>query len=1085
MKIKNRKTNHPFLLTAMASAIVSVSAHASPVTGPLSLANAPLFTTSASKPNILVVLDNSNSMDEDATGAAVGGASLDSKSEIARGVIRDQLIPSYLGRINLGLMAYKQGNVVKRSLQNSPYDVSFDPANYDPSYTGDRDSLTKRFKVPNPDSPGDFIHFNVNLPYYTNNPQGTGVCYSSSADFDNGSETFPSGPWDLYHCYHKKIGASDDPNNGLVNPWFNGRFHPTDSDLAQGILDFGTYLTWSYVSETWFVNNSPGGGQIHVNVDALDTAQETKLNNKLATSQFVTNGKNNPALPLQNAGLTPIEGTLLDAKDHLLDNSLPESCGKDYVVLLTDGLPSTDKDGDVYASTTDALQATANAATTVHDAGIETYVIGFSLPFGTDPTSLDQIADAGGTTSAYSASDSASLSAAFSTIFGDIISKLGSAASASTNSTNLRTDTHVYLALFHSGDWVGHLLSKSLDEDGLFGGAEWDANTVLTAQAPSSRKIITYSRDTGDGIPFTWAALNGLTDTTQKDFLNTNAFGTSDANGEDRVSYIRGNDVSGMRNRTDKLGDIVHSTPFYTGAPRAGYAGSSYYTFSRSWKDREPVIYVGSNDGMLHGFAADDGEELIAYVPGKLYSKLSQLTHVNYGTNTTPAVPHQYFVDGSPIIADAQLTISGTSTWKTVLVGGLNSGGQGYYALDVTNPTTFAENNADDLVLWEFTDEDDVEMGYSYTQPSLNWLTGQSSQIAKMANGRWAAIVGNGYNSTEADGHASATGNAYLFIIYLEKGLDGSWATVGDYKKINTGAGSVAVPNGLSTPQPIDDDGDGDVDYVYAGDLYGNVWRFNVSDSSPSNWTKHKIARTKDNSNNKQPITTAPVVTRGLVDGTYIVGIGTGKYIEQNDISDHSDQSFYAFIDSDLTNAPSKVIRRNSGLSSLTEQEVKVVVTNDGNQYRIVTDADASTDGWFMDLPTTGERIAYNPILRDGRFVFVTLIPDTDPCSAGGTSWLMEVSPFNGGTLSESPFDVDGDGKFTAGDQLEYDDNGETKTSYVAGLKSNIGINTTPAVIDKSRTSEFKVLTGSIGSTETVLESKATLSGRMSWQEIR
>ncbi|HFD13252.1 MAG TPA: hypothetical protein ENJ32_12405 [Crenotrichaceae bacterium] len=179
------------------------------------------------------------------------------------------------------------------------------------------------------------------------------------------------------------------------------------------------------------------------------------------------------------------------------------------------------------------------------------------------------------------------------------------------------------------------------------------------------------------------------------------------------------------------------------------------------------------------------------------------------------------------------------------------------------------------------------------------------------------------------------------------------------------------------------------------------------------------------------------------------------------------------------------MIRRNSASSSLTEQEVKVVVTNDGSQYRIITNADSSADGWYMDLPTTGERIAYNPITRDGRFVFITLIPDTDPCSAGGTSWLMEVNPFNGGQLTESPFDVNGDDKFNAGDKLEYNDNGTTKSSYVSGIKSNIGINTTPAVIDKSRSSEYKVLTGSIGSTETVLESKAVLSGRMSWQEIR
>jgi type IV pilus assembly protein PilY1 len=1098
MKKTTRSIQYSFWLQMLTLTSISVTAQASPVDGPLSLSNTPLFTTSASKPNILVVLDNSNSMDEDATGAAVGSASADSKSEIARSVIRVQMIPSYLGSINLGLMAYEQQNVIKQYLHNSPYDASFNPTNYDPTYTGDRDSITKRYRTPNPTSSGNYIYYNINLPYYSGSNEGDSFCYSSTADFDNGLERFDpgdvihenDGPWDEYTCYQTKTGSSDDPNSGFSDYSYTNSFFPTDSDVAQGILDFGRYVTASYVSETWFANNNPGGGYVHVDVDELDAAQRTKLDNKLETSQFVTNDPIDSSLPLQNAGLTPIEGTLLDAKTHLLDANRPDSCGKDYVVLLTDGLPSIDQDGNVYSDTTDAIQKTVDAVTAVHDAEIETYVIGFSLPYGVDPTILDGLADAGGTTSAYSATDSASLTSAFSAIFGDIISKMGSAASASTNSTNLRTDSHVYLAVFYSGDWDGHLLSKSLDEEGLFGATEWDAGTVLTAKDPATRKIITYSRDTADGIPFTWSAINGLSDSTQKDFLNKDAFGVSDSNGENRVSYLRGNTVSGMRARTNSLGetietlgDIVNSTPFYTGAPKAGYSGSSYYTFSRTWNNREAVIYVGANDGMLHGFAADDGEELLAYVPGKLYSKLSQLTHVNYGSVNTPAVPHHYFVDGSPMIADAQLTISGTETWKTVLVGGFNAGGQGYYALDITDPSTtsFQESNAADLVLWEFTDEDDADLGYSYTQPTLSGLTGQSSQIAKMANGKWAVIVGNGYNNTEADGYASTTGNASLFVIFLDKGMDGSWTTTGDYKKINIGAGTPSIPNGLSTPQPIDDDGDGDVDYVYAGDLYGNLWRFDVRDSTPGNWTKYRIARAKDASGNRQPITTAPVVTRGMVSGSYIVGFGTGKYIELNDISDNSVQSFYGIIDSDPSTAPSSVIKRAT--SSLTEQTVLAVVTDSGKEYRIISDTDVSTNGWYMDLPTTGERVAYNPIIRDGRFVFVTLIPDTDPCKPGGTSWLMEVSPFNGGALGKSPIDVNGDLGFNSSDKLIYKDDGTN--SYVSGVKSTIGITSTPTVIDKTRSSEFKVMTGSIGETETVLESKTVPTGRMSWQEIR
>ena len=202
------------------------------------------------------------------------------------------------------------------------------------------------------------------MPYYSDSNEGDVFCYSSTADFDNGLETFDpddtyhenDGSWDEYTCYQTKTGSSDDPNSGFSDYSYTTSFYPTDSDVAQGILDFGRYVTASYVSETWFANNNPGGGFVHVNVDELNTAQRTKLDNKLATSQFVTNDPTNSSLPLQNAGLTPIEGTLLDAKTHLLDASRPDSCGNDYVVLLTDGLPSIDKDGNVYSDTTDAIQ---------------------------------------------------------------------------------------------------------------------------------------------------------------------------------------------------------------------------------------------------------------------------------------------------------------------------------------------------------------------------------------------------------------------------------------------------------------------------------------------------------------------------------------------------------------------------------------------------------------------------------------------------------------------------------------------------------------------------------------------------------
>ncbi|WP_425973731.1 hypothetical protein [Tepidimonas sp. HKU78] len=238
----------------------------------VSIPNYPLFIATG-KPNVLLILDNSNSMDEAPNGEARGSNSPESKSEIARQVARS-LLDTYLNRINLGLMAYRQNEPTASFLHNSPYDVSYDPANYNPSYAGPRRSLTKRFRTPNPTDPGGFIYYNVALPFYANSNYGNGFCYSPTADFDNGAETYPGGPWDTYRCFRVKIGTSD----GVVSPLPSGgirpgeaalgygvlignfTFWPTDSDLAQGILDFGRLNAWTFVGRTWFRNDSPGRG---------------------------------------------------------------------------------------------------------------------------------------------------------------------------------------------------------------------------------------------------------------------------------------------------------------------------------------------------------------------------------------------------------------------------------------------------------------------------------------------------------------------------------------------------------------------------------------------------------------------------------------------------------------------------------------------------------------------------------------------------------------------------------------------------------------------------------------------------------
>jgi type IV pilus assembly protein PilY1 len=315
---------------------------------------------------------------------------------------------------------------------------------------------------------------------------------------------------------------------------------------------------------------------------------------------------------------------------------------------------------------------------------------------------------------------------------------------------------------------------------------------------------------------------------------------------------------------------------------------------------------------MLHGFAVSDGSEKLAYVPNTVFANLSKLTSADYGEQTT--IPHQYYVDGSPTVGDAYGNFgthcpSTSPCWRSILISGLRKGGQGLFALDVTDPTTFDESNAAKVVVWEFTNTDDTDLGYSFSQPS----------IVKMANGRWAAVFGNGYNST-------GTGHAVLYIVFLDGFSDGIWTAGTDFIKLDTGVGNLTtIPNGLATPAAVDVDGNFMVNLIYAGDLQGNMWRFNVSSSNPSDWSATPPVKIFTGTAT-QPITTRPEVgpnPQGLPPGSVgvsgsagvMVYFGTGKYLESVDTLTppiQTTQTFYGLLDK-LEQTPTLIAERFSG----------------------------------------------------------------------------------------------------------------------------------------------------------------------------
>ena len=430
---------------------------------------------------------------------------------------------------------------------------------------------------------------------------------------------------------------------------------------------------------------------------------------------------------------------------------------------------------------------------------------------------------------------------------------------------------------------------------------------------------------------------------------------------------------------------------------------------------------------------------------------------------------HEYFVDGSPEVQDVCTTAHGAAQtcggWATYLAGTLGAGGHGVYMLDVTSPSTFTEANAQSIVKWEFTDADDRDLGNSPGTPL----------IRRMANGKWAVIVSGGYNNSAADGNASTTGHGVIFILFTSgpTGASGTWTPNVDYIKLTTATGTVATPNGLAQPFSADINTDGIIDFLYAGDLLGNFWKFDVRDTAGTNWTnaanRVTLFQARDASNNVQPIT-APAEGTSHVTGTgFMINFGTGKYLENTDVTPpgtgpYLTQSYYGIWDKNDNASVS--LQTTAARSELQVQQVLAHVTTAVGTARVVSDnAPNWTDtaspplhkGWLLDFPaatppaltpTTGERAVFQPTLINGRLIFTTLVPSTQTCASGGQSFLMVLDNMTGGRFIQSPFDTSGDGTINSSDLVTVPGVGTVAVSGVAtGVGAGGGIAGTPTVI--------------------------------------
>ncbi|WP_168735178.1 pilus assembly protein [Pseudothauera rhizosphaerae] len=601
-------------------------------------------------------------------------------------------------------------------------------------------------------------------------------------------------------------------------------------------------------------------------------------------------------------------------------------------------------------------------------------------PADSNPAKLDDLLHAGINSRGgfFSAQNPEEFAAGLGNTLASIVSRARSSVNRmATSSVFLNTGSRVYQASFDSSDWSGRLVSYLPEEDGdgaLDIDADWDAASELPA--PASRNILSHAGGAGNGrgITFTWAS-GGLTDD-QKALLGSAAV----------LNYLRGDrtgEGTTYRTRGSVLGDIINSDPVYVHQQNLGYntlsgtEGSSYRNFVQTTKaTRAPVVYVGANDGMLHAFHAEEGTELFAYVPNAVYPNLAALADPQY--------THHYYVDGGITVTDAYFG----GGWKTVLVGSLGAGGNSIYALDVTNPGSMTASK----VLWEFTDAD---MGYTFGRPL----------VARLQNGAWAAIFGNGYGS--------ASGKAVLYVVNL---ADGSLIS-----KVETG---VAGNNGLSGPTGYNTTDRSNLHALgfYAGDLLGNLWKFTMDGTCATgagncNWkvaygsgTNLPLFTARNASGQVQPITVTPAL-RVHQKGGYMVLFGTGRFFAAGDAEDRSVQSVYGIWDKLQAIA-------ETDRSTLQQQTITHQVIIDDFNARAISNSRvdwSSKRGWYLDLvppaiaPATagvaeGERVIRAPEVWFERLRVSTYVPSSDPCSATGYSWYMEIDLRTGGRLDYPVF---------------------------------------------------------------------------------
>lgn len=532
----------------------------------------------------------------------------------------------------------------------------------------------------------------------------------------------------------------------------------------------------------------------------------------------------------------------------------------------------------------------------------------------------------------------------------NIIGKSNS--SPATSSTSIEEGSYKYISNFNKDEFYGTVEAKKLLSTGQFSDtADWDSGKKLTAVTAASRVVI--ANDGNAGVAWRTSTIFNTAFTTALLGTGTGALTTTE--GEQLINYLRGDRIQEMpvgiwRKRSDEnvMGMVVNSSPWLQSRPVAEKIGvlptgaPSYASFITAQKSRDSLLWVGANDGMLHGFKAtgsDAGAPVMSYIPSPM---VGQLRSLSQGSTIISAV------DGSPFTGDVLVGSSTSALWKTYLFSSLGRGGRAVFALDVTTPSNLTESNASSIYKWMFSSDDDSDLGYIIGDYQKHPISKQASPIVRMNNDKYAILVANGLGSTG--------GRAYLYVLFVDGPSSGTWTAGTHYVKIPT---DTLGANGLMGVNWVDTNNDGKADLIYGTDLLGRVWKFDVSSATTSDWQSAFLSGTTPipmfeakSGTDRLAITTSPVLSAPSIGGV-MVHFGTGRAISATDFPDASKtQRVITVYDRLNWTTPVRALP-NSDLSTMHKF---TLVRNSGNKLYVSTGGNVkfnslTEDGYYHNFP--------------------------------------------------------------------------------------------------------------------------------------